>query len=924
MPLGFALWGNSLFVWGNSLCHGRGVTKWGVGYKTANARRRERGQTLTAFLTSKKAAFAELKKQGLDLLDSKAGRHLLGHLILRQGSFTQDQRQRLKVVTNGSIDYKDIEIAVQKIFGDKLEEHHQEAHQPRRWRSNTYWGDEGEEDFEEDEMTGGVYHEDQGEDDETDDLFSDLICLTEQEEVQLCFYQELPMIMEEAEMLDALACNLEEIFYETRDRLFQKGKSKGKGNKGKKGKGRGDSRTFGMGKGGGHPGGYMAHRKMLQATRNARGYDKPWQQRQGSRMSLNELKSRTRCHQCKQVGHWSEECPHRGKSLSGPKSSPSSAASSVSAMSTGFFLQPPKEVDGRYYMSAQTSIPEEYVVQSPSWSNLVGLSFVYLASSQSDGTALVDTAAQHGLVGQCVLESHEKLLQEKFGLMVQWSNESGGTVRGVCGKEERTKVAYIPIGLGGKSGVLRVQVVPGDIPFLLPAYFLTDLEAVIDMKSCMIMYMSLGVKQKMTRLSTGHVAVSIVEFGRHGFRVPTTFAFSSSQAWSFETVPNWTQFEISHASAPAPMGPVAALCAAALLLQFPANVPNLDGDHQNSTIALCSTVGSSSRTTRTRSIALAPAGASVDCCDLSQHGEAIYQNTGSERRETQAFGLYPRTGQVFGPEAGGITSLHSREGDPRRQQESEFSEMHRLPTGTGHAVGPGWRIASLERDSCIPEAQLPAQEDQQSPAGFRSSVANRNISGHPGHHQQSASNQNSEAQEPSGSISSSSIIGLEHPGRDGGDSRRPTSDGLHWRHRDGQRFTGAGALPGLRAMPDGSSNSPSTSVNEPTGVEVRSDHMCAGAPSFGGSTDHSRQCGSLSSVPELRDDAGARSERECFPVHVPEVQLSGDSHETSGDLCSDGQLQRGVHSCRAPRGVEKLSGWLKNETCTAQWRNENF
>ena len=33
------LWGNSLFVWGNSLCHGRGVTKWGVGYKTANARR---------------------------------------------------------------------------------------------------------------------------------------------------------------------------------------------------------------------------------------------------------------------------------------------------------------------------------------------------------------------------------------------------------------------------------------------------------------------------------------------------------------------------------------------------------------------------------------------------------------------------------------------------------------------------------------------------------------------------------------------------------------------------------------------------------------------------------------------------------------------------------------------------------------------
>ena len=79
--------------------------------------RRERGMTLTAFLTGKKAAFAELRKQGLDLLASSAGRHLLGHLILRQGAFSQDQRQRLKVVTNGSIDFKEVEKAIQKVFG---------------------------------------------------------------------------------------------------------------------------------------------------------------------------------------------------------------------------------------------------------------------------------------------------------------------------------------------------------------------------------------------------------------------------------------------------------------------------------------------------------------------------------------------------------------------------------------------------------------------------------------------------------------------------------------------------------------------------------------------------------------------------------------------------------------------------------------
>ena len=134
----------------------------------------------------------------------------------------------------------------------------------------------------------------------------------------------------------------------------------------------------------------------------------------------------------------------------------------------------------------------------------MGSVFVFLNTQHSNGTALVDTAAQHGLVGIQTLEDHDHLLRSQFGLQVLWSHESGGTVRGVCGAEETTKIAYVPIGLGGKSGVLRVQVVPGDIPFLLPAYFLSDLGAVIDMKHATIMYMNLGIKQHMKRLHTGH------------------------------------------------------------------------------------------------------------------------------------------------------------------------------------------------------------------------------------------------------------------------------------------------------------------------------------------------------------------------------------------------------------------------------------
>ena len=283
------------------------------------------------------------------------------------------------------------------------------------------------------------------------------------------------MVMEENETLEVLASTIEDIFYETRERLAFKGKGKGKG---KKGKSKGSARTFGEAAfpafGGGKGGGYLDHRRALQASRNGRGYDRPWNQRFGSKLTLSELKAKTRCHQCKQVGHWSRECPQKGKIISGSRSS-TSGASSNGSMSTGFFVKPPKTMAsfGHQFLTAATldSVREEYMQRPQPASNMSFLSYVFLGSSTADGTALVDTAAQHGLVGMQTMEKHDYLLQERFGLKVQWSHEAGGSIRGVCGAEETTKIVYVPIGLSGKSGVLRVQVVPGDIPFLLPAYF---------------------------------------------------------------------------------------------------------------------------------------------------------------------------------------------------------------------------------------------------------------------------------------------------------------------------------------------------------------------------------------------------------------------------------------------------------------------
>ena len=105
--------------------------------------RRRPGQTLTGFLATKKAAFAELKKQGLDMLATDAGNHLLGHLLLKQGGFTVDQQQRIRVLTDGSIDFRKIELAIRKIFGDSLDDSQSKTYWEEAWRDGD-GGDSGE------------------------------------------------------------------------------------------------------------------------------------------------------------------------------------------------------------------------------------------------------------------------------------------------------------------------------------------------------------------------------------------------------------------------------------------------------------------------------------------------------------------------------------------------------------------------------------------------------------------------------------------------------------------------------------------------------------------------------------------------------------------------------------------------------------
>ena len=438
-------------------------------------------------------------------------------------------------------------------------------------------------------------YEDQAYDEEPD-LFEDLLEADEGGSVYVCIEEPLPSLMDEDQALQYAGDLLSFVYGETSDRWLRKGKGKSKA----KGKGKGKEKgAKGLHKGFGIYGtqmSYPEHRRALQQARTDRGHSRPpsFPGPPRPRASLEDIKARTRCHQCKQIGHWSRECPQR---QARPRS-PSTSQPAPRVSTSHFFMGDPVTVasaEGEIFLSSSIEEPHAFVgfvqngpsldhqcqvfekepngferqdrpLLSEEYMSEVLLSYTFASSNdESEGCALVDTAAQHGLIGEQTLHKHDMYLQKYHKLRVQITDETGGTVRGVCGSEQVTKVAYIPIGIAGRPGVLRVQVVPGVIPCLIPAYLLTDAGAIIDMPGSRVYYTSVSAVQRMRRRSTGHMEVSLCEF-ESKWEIPATYPFIKSEIWGAPQLPSHSLsvFDGAGQAAAVPSA-MAALCTALLL-----------------------------------------------------------------------------------------------------------------------------------------------------------------------------------------------------------------------------------------------------------------------------------------------------------------------------------------------------------------------
>eukprot|EP00434_Breviolum_minutum_P007463 symbB.v1.2.006585.t1/scaffold387.1/size215482/8 len=218
-------------------------------------------------------------------------------------------------------------------------------------------------------------------------------------------------------------------------------------------------------------------RKEITKLQQQRRFGEAKEARRRFRVEIEELKRKTRCRKCNQVGHWEKECTAKGRGKSSFKSASSSKPAS-SESGAGLVQWEEHFVASVECLSAGVSSPMTMVEQLRQKHRLDKPVETLLVSSP--GYGVLDSGCGKSIIGAQTLADFRDLWSKAGISQPDCFPEINHFRYGNDQQETSVQSIKIPVKLAGKTGSIKAAVVKGRTPLLISRATLRQLKAHID------------------------------------------------------------------------------------------------------------------------------------------------------------------------------------------------------------------------------------------------------------------------------------------------------------------------------------------------------------------------------------------------------------------------------------------------------------
>lgn len=226
-------------------------------------------------------------------------------------------------------------------------------------------------------------------------------------------------------------------------------------------------------------------RRELGRLQRSRRFGAASELKKSYKVEIEELKRKSRCHRCNQVGHWSRECRNPSKSKGKGSSSNNSKSSDAGVAMVESFEEhfvaavaplsnSQLSVLERLRQRHTLSINAEMVKES----NHPDSHEVMLVSSP--GFGVIDSGCGRTIIGKDTLKEFEVLWKNNSLPVPALFSEVNHFKFGNGQRETTEWSVRLPVIIAGRSGSIKAAVVKGAAPLLISRSALQTLQAVID------------------------------------------------------------------------------------------------------------------------------------------------------------------------------------------------------------------------------------------------------------------------------------------------------------------------------------------------------------------------------------------------------------------------------------------------------------